>query len=371
MQRYLPYVVLLLMAGSLIALSPGVHQATASTARTNVLADFTPRDLDVELQGSGTTMLEPLYDELIQDYQEVAQDVDIDYRGVGSEQGIADFVHAGYDFAATDSVIESSELDDDHLYVPILVAPLVISYNRNSLDIGDTPLKFSGKTLAGIFSGEISRWNDEAIAEENPRHDLPDEPITVIYRTDGSGASSLLTSYLDTFDPDTFNPTEQFDPPADQRVGVEGNAEAARTINSTDGAIGYVAYYYAIQENLPLSRLQNQTSNKWIRPSQISTSFAAQDARYADRDPSKIINETHEYAYPLAGFTWLVIERFEYDRKETAEALTDFIYWTFEEEQQRTVLQEGFTPLPDEGKDKAIDQLEKVQVDDEEVFDRP
>lgn len=346
-----------------------VGQVAAKQSNATVLADFTPRDIDVEIRGSGSSLPEPVYNEFIVDYRGVAGNVDVRYRTVDNKEGLENLVLRNDHFAATDVIQESDVLEDDHLYVPMMLAPIVITYNNDSLELDSTTLRFSADTLARIFRGDITNWNDEAIADENRNVTLPDKEITVVYHINESGSSSILTTYLDQIDPSHFEPTASFEPEA-KRSGANGDSEAAVTIKTTDGAIGYVAYNYAKGKNLPLSWIQNP-SEKWIRPSLASTAFAARDVAYPSDLRVDIVNSSFEYAYPLAGFTWLVIKRDDYDEPEPAQAVTDFIYWTLQEEQRTKALKLWYAPIPNEAYDRAIEQLEKVRVNDEQVFIKP
>jgi phosphate transport system substrate-binding protein len=364
-------IVFLLFVGALCM--PLAHQAQATPQQHPTLADFTPRDIDVSIQGSGATMPEPLYQEFIIDYRSVAGKVRLTYTGSSSARGIESFVNAGHEFAGTDLVITSSLLDDNkHLYIPIVLTPVVITYNADSLNLTNPrPLKFSGETLVGIFSGAITNWNDAAIAKDNPRHELPDKPITVVYRSNGAGSSSVLTTFLDKLAPDTFDPVATFEPKATNKVGREKDADVAISISDRDGAIGYVPYYYAKKEQLPLSRIQNSTSKRWIKPSLSSTTWAAVDAAYPNNPRLAIVDSPEEYAYPLAAFTWVLVKRQDYNELKQAQAVTDFLYWTIQEKQQLKARTYGYAPLTDKVRTIAIEQLEKVMVNNERAFTRP
>jgi phosphate transport system substrate-binding protein len=348
-------------------------QTMATPPQTPALADFTPRDIDVDIQGSGATMPEPLYKQLIIDYDSVAGKVDMTYTGTGSSHGMESFVNGGHEFAGTDIVLESSLLDDNkHRYVPIVLSPVVITYNAESLELDSPhPLKFSGKTLVGIFDGKITNWNDEAIANDNPRHTLPDRPITIVYRSNGAGTSSVLTTFLDKIAPDTFEPTAEFTPDVAEKIGKETDEDVATTIGNRDGAIGYVTYYYAKEEQLPLSRIQNRTSKLWIKPSLMTTTSASLDAAYPDNPRVAIVDSSKEYAYPLAAFTWILVKERDYEDLNQAQAVTDFLYWMVQEPQQMKARKYGYAPLTDEARALATEQLEKVMVNDEQAFTRP
>lgn len=359
----------------MLVLPAGYAEHVVATGRyTSPLADFTPRDLDVDIRGSGDRLAEPLYHQFIVDYGSVAGKVDVSYDGVPSKEGIEHVQQDSYEFAGIDSVVEFDNVDEDrYLYVPLVMAPIVITYNKESLKLGNYTLNFSGETLARIFNGEVTKWNDEAIANDNPHltEALPDREIVVVYRSDSAGVSSVLTTYLDKFMPSAFVPTDMYTPDAARREGVDNETNMASRIYASDGAIGYVTYHYARLENLPMSRILNTSSQKWIRPTLASTAWAASGISYPSNPRMDITNSTKEYAYPLAAFTWVVVKRYDYKNLQQAQAVTDFVYWMLDEPQWIRTIEEGYVPLSDDGQRKAIERLEKVEFDDKRVFDRP
>lgn len=374
MSRHTRFVLFLILTSMLVLPAGYAEHVVAMSRYTSPFADFTPRDLDVDIEGSGDRSAEPLYDQFIVDYGSIAGKVDVSYDGVPSKEGIENVQHNSYEFAGIDNVEAFDDLDEDrYLYVPLVMAPVVITYHKESLKLGNYTLKFSGDTLAKIFKGDVTTWNDEAIANDNPNltEELPDTEIVVVYRSDSAGVSSVLTTYLDKIRPNDFDPTDEYTPNAPKREGVDSETKMASRINATNGAIGYVTYHYARSKNLPMSSIRNTSSQKWIRPTLASTAWAASGISYPDNPRMDITNSAEEYAYPLAAFIWVVVKRYDYGTLEHAEAVTDFVYWMLDEPQWLRTIEEGYVPLSDDGKRKAIELLEKVEFNDERVFQRP
>jgi len=343
-----------------------------------------PRDLTATLEGSGASFPNPLYQRYIRDYRRVVPSVRISYESVGSGQGIRDFLGGVTDFGGTDAVISDDDFDSSDLHVPMVMGAVVATYNLPGRAF--RRLRFSPDTLANIFLGNITQWNDEAIQADNPRvRNLPDTPITVIHRSDSSGTTSIFTSYLSDVSSDWANGPgagTTVDWPTGQ--GEPRNDGVADGVRNTEGAIGYVEFIFARSNRLPTPSIQN-SSERWIRPSIRSVTAAASGVDYDDPDNEDlriaIVNESDRNAYPIAGFTWLLVRENgpegltaenEAEELTKAQALTDYIYWTLTTRRGvRTAARLGYAPLPREARERAIEQLEKVNINDEFAFVEP
>lgn len=330
------------------------------------LAAFAPRNLDVRLQGAGASFPDPLYQRLLSDYKNVVSNVKITYQAIGSSGGISNFTGGLTDFGGTDAVIGSDKFTGEELHVPMVMGPVVATYRVDG--IGRKSLRFTGEILTQIFAGTITKWNDPKIVAENPGRDLPNLDILVVYRSDGSGTSSIFTSYLAAIDSANFTATTNFEPPASNRRGGERNSGVADVVGANNGAIGYVEYTYAATNRLAVPWIKNKAGN-YIRPSLVSTSFAAAGATYPADLRMSIVNPDGEKAYPIAGFTWLLVHENKYTDLKKAQAVVDYIYWTLEDAQQKTHKRMGYSPLPSDAKVKSIEQLCKVTVGGTKAMD--
>ncbi|MFQ3684370.1 phosphate ABC transporter substrate-binding protein PstS, partial [Roseiflexus sp.] len=345
----------------------------AATPTPAPRGDWRPRQLSgISLQGSGATFPNPLYQAWISVYKNVVPGVTISYQSVGSGQGQRDFIRYLTDFGGTDSVVPDERIRaeaPDTLHVPTVIGAVVPTYNLPSLPAGTT-LRFSADTLSGIYLGEITRWNDPRIAADNPGVALPDLPITVVYRSDSSGTTSIWTDYLSKVN-ERWRTTVGTGTTVRWPVGIgaPGNAGVAGTVVRTEGAIGYVEQAFAIGNRLPVPAVRNRAGN-YVLPSPDTVSAAAAGVPIPDDLRYSITNPDGPNSYPIAGLTWILIREQTYTDVPKAQALTDFLYWALTEG-QGAAIRLGYVQLPTELRIRAMRQLNKVRVSGQQVFTEP
>jgi phosphate transport system substrate-binding protein len=330
---------------------------------------WAPRQLTATLRGSGATFPAPLYAAWIQAYKNVTPGVTISYQGVGSGQGQRDFIGYLTDFGGTDAALNAQRVATeapDALHVPTVLGAVVPTYNLP----GITNLRFSPASLAGIYLGAIRRWNDPRIAADNPGVRLPSTNITVVYRSDSSGTTSIWTDYLSKVSADWRSrvgagTTVRWP----VGVGAPGNPGVASTVKNTRGAIGYVELVFALANRLPAPAVQNASGN-YVAPSLESTTAAADGVTIPANLVASITNSPNAQAYPIAGFTYLLVRQSTYTDLTKAQALTDYIYWTLTEG-SGAATRLGYAPLPASLRVRAIEQLRKITVNGERAFDGP
>jgi phosphate transport system substrate-binding protein len=348
-------------------------QAATPTAQPTAPAAWAPRQISgVVLQGSGVTFPNPLYQAWISVYKNVVPGVTISYQAVGSGQGQRDFIRYLTDFGGTDSALPADRIAaeaPDALHVPMVIGAVVPTYNLPGLPAG-TVLRFSPETLSGIYLGEITRWNDPRIAADNPGVALPDLPITVVYRSDSSGTTSIWTDYLskvsETWRTRVGAGTTVRWPAG---IGAPGNAGVAGTVVRTEGAIGYVEQAFAIGNRLPVPAVKNAAGN-YVLPTPETVSAAAAGVTIPEDLRFSITNPQGANSYPIAGLTWILIRSQTYTDVPKAQALTDFLYWCLTEG-QGAAIRLGYVQLPTEVRLRAMAQLNKVRVRGEQVFTTP
>lgn len=351
---------LLVVLGSLFAMLIGTAGAQGA---------WTPRPVTASLKGSGATFPLPLYATWIDVYKKVNPTVTISYQGVGSGQGQRDFISYLTDFGGTDAALNAQRVATeapDALHVPTVMGAVVPTYNLP----GITTLRFSAETLAGIYLGAITKWNDPRIAADNPGVTLPKTAITVVYRSDSSGTTSIWTDYLAKISTEWKSgvgagTTVKWP----VGVGAPGNPGVASTVKNTEGAIGYVELVFALANKLPTPAVKNASGN-YIVPSLESTSAAASGVKLPDSLVASVTNSPNANAYPIAAFTYILIRQNTYTDLAKAQAMTDFLYWGLTEGMGATT-RLGYAPLPDNVRTAAIRQLEKVTVKGEPVFTAP
>jgi phosphate transport system substrate-binding protein len=330
---------------------------------------WTPRPLTATLKGSGATFPAPLYAAWINAYKQVNPGVTISYQGVGSGQGQRDFIGYLTDFGGTDAALNAQRVASeapDALHVPTVMGSVVPTYNLSG--VGD--LRFSPETLSGIYLGAIRKWNDPRIAADNPGVKLPSTSITVVYRSDSSGTTSVWTDYLSKVSADWkakvgAGTTVRWP----VGVGAPGNPGVASTVKNTKGAIGYVELVFALANKLPAPQVKNAAGN-YITPSLETTSAAADGVALPSNLVLSITNSPNPNAYPIAAFTYLLVRQSTYTDLAKAQALTDYIYWTLTDG-TGAAGRLGYAPLSTNVRIAAIEQLRKIRVDGQQVFDGP
>src|SRR6266404_1061353 len=301
------------------------------------------------LTGAGATFPNPIYSKWFDAYYRKTG-VRINYQSIGSGGGIRQFIEGTVDFGATDGPMADEQIaavKGDVLHVPTVLGAVTATYSLPSL--GKTALQFDGPTLADIFLGRITRWNDRRIAALNPGVKLPAEDILVVHRSDGSGTTYIFTDFLSKVSPEwkvKVGRATSVNWPAG--LGGKGNEGVTQQVKQTEGAIGYVELIYALSNKLGYGDIKNSTG-KFVTPSLESVSAAAASAKLAkDTDfRVSITNAPGENSYPIASFTWLLVPK---DGKDPAKAkvLKEFLTWMISPEAQKMASELNYAPLPQE-----------------------
>jgi phosphate transport system substrate-binding protein len=217
---------------------------------------------------------------------------------------------------------------------------VVAVYNLPGVD----SLRLSPGTLAGIFLGKIAKWNDPAIAQDNVKTKLPDAAISVVHRSDGSGTTSVFTDYLAKVSPEwKAGPGQGKSVNWPVGLGGKGNEGVTGTVKQTEGAIGYVELAYAKQNKLPMAELKNHDGH-WVKASLESVSAAAAKADIPDDYRVSITDAPGKDAYPISGFTWLLVYKEQTDPVK-GEALVHFLWWALHDGQKEAPALD-YAPLP-------------------------
>ncbi|WP_244615619.1 phosphate ABC transporter substrate-binding protein PstS [Stackebrandtia albiflava] len=313
-------------------------------------------DLSGELTASGASFPDAYYQVAIEAYAEVAPEVVINYNSTGSGTGKKEFGEGLTDFAGTDSLVG----DDDpvepgsFLYVPTVAAPITVSYNLPGVE----GLQLGQETLAQIFQGDIETWNDPAIAEANPDAELPDTPITIAHRSDGSGTTTNFTKFLDEATESwELGSGDVVEWPSDSQGG-EKNTGVASIIQQTEGAIGYVDLADATGSELVFAAVEN-ADGEFVMPSIAGTTAGLEGAEVAEDLSYNPLNAAGADAYPITAPTYILV-RTSYEDPQTAELVKAFLTWLLTDG-QALAEDEFFAPLPDSLAEQALAQLDKIQ----------
>ena len=299
------------------------------------------------LTGAGATFPNPIYAKWFDAYAKETG-VRINYQSIGSGGGIRQFTEGTVDFGATDGPMTDSQIaaaNGNVKHIPTVMGAVVVTYNLPGISGGS--LDFDGPTLADIFLGRITRWNDSRIGALNPGVTLPGDDIIVAHRSDGSGTTFIFTDYLakisSAWQSSVGSATSVQWPTG---LGGKGNEGVTQLVKQSEGAIGYVELIYALSNSLPTARLKNAAGN-FIEPTLKGITAAAQSAELPpDTDfRVSITNAPGPDAYPISSFTWLLVRRNPADTAK-AKALSGFLDWMLQPAAQRTAADLHYAPLP-------------------------
>jgi phosphate transport system substrate-binding protein len=306
-----------------------------------------PPASDVELLGAGASFPFPLYSKMFSEYN-TKTGVKINYQSIGSGGGIKQLMSKTVDFGASDAFLNDEDLSKmpaTVVHIPTCLGADVITYNIP----GDPALKFTPDIVANIFLGKISNWNDPRIQKLNPAVKLPDMPISIVHRSDGSGTTFIFTDYLSKVSEEWKNKVghkTSVDWPVG--LGAKGNEGVSGMIKQTPGAMGYVELIYALQNKMPVGLLQNK-SGKYVEASIKSVTAAANITIPPDARVS-ITNTDAPDGYPISSFTWILLYKEQnYDSRpqDKAREVVKLVWWMTHEGQQFTSPL-IYAPLPKE-----------------------
>ncbi|HLV86778.1 MAG TPA: phosphate ABC transporter substrate-binding protein PstS [Candidatus Sulfotelmatobacter sp.] len=289
----------------------------------------TPPANDKSLIGAGSTFINPAMSHWISSYQSGHPGVQINYQSIGSGGGIQQLKKGLVDFGASDAALDDQQMQEmpPLVQIPESAGPVCITYNLPDLK---TPLKLSPETLAGIFLGEIKTWQDPALKKDNPGVALPNSPIVVAHRSDGSGTTNIFTMYLAKVSPAWEKKVGKgISVSWPVGVGGKGSEGVTGTVRQTPGAIGYVELSYAAENKLPVALIRNQAGN-WIEPTAAAATAAieafhdelAKDVRTPVVNPPASAKD----AYPISGLTYLLVPK-QGKSQAKQQTLKDFVQY--------------------------------------------
>jgi phosphate transport system substrate-binding protein len=317
-----------------------------------------------DLTGAGATFPNPIYSKWFSDYA-AKTGVKINYQSIGSGGGIRQLSEQTVDFGATDAPMSDAELAKAKggpvMHIPTVLGAVVVSYNVPELR---KPLRLDGTTLADVFLGKITKWNDARIAALNPGAPLPASDILVVHRSDGSGTSYVFTDYLASVSTDwAAKPGKGKEVQWPVGLGGKGNEGVAGQVKQLPGAIGYVELAYAKQNKLAFADIRNAKGD-FVTPTigaVTAAAAAAAAALPANTDYRvSIVNAAGKGAYPISSFTWLLVYRNQPDAAK-GKKLIDFVRWALTEG-EKSAASLDYAPLPASMSKQLIKQLGSVSV---------
>ncbi|MGF1570963.1 MAG: phosphate ABC transporter substrate-binding protein PstS [Nodosilinea sp.] len=318
----------------------------------------TPAPTPITLNGAGASFPLLFYTRLFGEYNKLHPDVFINYQDIGSAAGVQQMIAATVDFGASDIAMtddEIAQVAQGVVLVPMTAGSVAVAYNLPGLESG---LRLSQTAYTDIFLGEITQWNDPAIAATNPGAPLPDLPIILVHRSDGSGTTAVLTAHLSAISPkweEAVGTGLNVAWPAG--VGIKSNAGVSAQIQQAEGAIGYVEYSYAKKLGLSIAALENQAGN-FVEPNTEAVKAGLSEVEFGDDLRGFVPNPASPEAYPLVTYTWLLL--FEtYDDPTKAETIKGVVQWGLTEAQGFSE-ELGYVPLPEAVVEKAMQAVERI-----------
>lgn len=297
------------------------------------------------LNGAGATFPYPMYSKWFNEYHNLHSDIEINYQSIGSGGGIRQVLAGTVDFGASDGPMTDEQLAQAKmkiLHIPTVLGADVPAYNVPGIS-GE--LKFTPEALANVFLGKITSWNDPAIAGANPGVKLPDLPIVVVHRSDGSGTTYIFTDYLSKVSSDwKGGPGKGTSVKWPVGLGGKGNEGVAGMIRQMPGSLGYIELIYAVQNKIPYGTVKN-TSGNFVKASLDSVTAAAGSMKSMPADfRVSITNAPGKDSYPISSFTWLLIPVQSKDAAK-GKIISDFLNWMLDQGEKMTA-DLTYAPLP-------------------------
>jgi len=283
--------------------------------------------------------------------------VDVSYNGTGSGAGITSFINKQVDFAGSDSALNPKGKSGDEVAkakaacgsdawdLPMITGPIAVAFNVKGLD----KLVLTPALTAQIFGGKITKWNDPAIAAANSGASLPDEAISVFFRSDSSGTTDNFTNYLNTAAPSDWPDAHGKEWTGKVGQGKQGNPGVGQGIQATEGGIGYVEWSFAIQNKLAMAQIDNGAGPVELTADSAGKAIAAATVKGTGNDLALKIDYTTKApgAYPIVLVTYEIVCS-KYTDSAKGAAVKSFLTYMASSEFQSTLTSIGSAPLPQE-----------------------
>ena len=315
-------------------------------------------DAAKELTAAGATFPDPLYEDWFSRWNNLCG-IKVNYQAIGSGGGIQQTLAKTVDFGASDAIMtpdEKGQADGVIHQIPMTSDAVAVIYNVATIE--NLSMKLDGPTLAEIYLGKITKWDDPKIKALNPKIFLPSDDITVVHRADGSGTTAIFTNYLsevsDEWKNDVGTATSVNWPVG---LGGNGNSGVAGQVQQLPNTLGYVSLAYAKQNHISYVKMINSSGNA-IEPTIKSAEAAQSGVTIPDDTEVLITNSSNPDAYPISGFTWLLVYA-EQEDKQKAQSLAALIKWMLTDAQQFCEALD-YVPLSDAAVEKAMGELENT-----------
>jgi phosphate transport system substrate-binding protein len=310
------------------------------------------------INGAGATFPFPIYSKWFNEYAKIDPSVRFNYQSIGSGGGQKQILSETVDFGASDGPMSDENLAKAPRalwHFPTVAGADVITFNLP----GISKLKIDGPTIASIFLGKTTKWNDPAIAGQNPDAKLPDIDIVVVHRSDGSGTTYIFTDYLSKVSPDWKEKVGKGTSVSwPSGIGGKGNEGVSGQVKQVPGSIGYIELAFAKQNNLTYADVKNSSGN-YVVPSIESVTEALATADIPEDFRFSMVNPPGAGAYPISGTTWLLLYAEQKDHAK-GEKLVQFLKWAYSDGEK---LAPGldYAPLPDALIKRALERVQSIK----------
>jgi phosphate transport system substrate-binding protein len=315
---------------------PAALALSVGIAGTAMAADIT---------GAGATFPYPVYAKWAEAYKKDTG-TGLNYQSIGSGGGIKQIKSKTVDFGASDMPLPPAELEKDGLtQFPTVMGGVIPVYNLPGIEAG--AIKVTGELLADIYLGTVAKWNDPAIAKLNPGVKLPDQPITVVHRSDGSGTTFIFTNYLSKVSSKWKGEIgEGTAVKWKTGIGGKGNEGVAGYVKNTTGAIGYVEYAYAVQNKLTYTMMQNK-AGKFVKPDSAAFQAAAANADWSKAPGFALLltDQPGDTSWPITGATFILMHK-KQDKPDRAAEVLKFFDWAYAKG-DKMADELNYVPMPD------------------------
>lgn len=322
----------------------GAASVAAGAVAADALIERALAQGSVVINGSGASFIAPAVQRWAAEYNALNPNVRINYQSKGSSGGRRDLIDGVVDFAGSDNAMSDDEISRvaaGVVMLPITAGSVVIAYNLPGSPLG---IRLSRQVLTEIFLGEIFSWNDPKITSLNAGVELPNLPITVVYRSDGSGTTATFTRSMAAFSDrwrSQVGEGSSVNWPAG--TGARGNEGVTQQILQIPGALGYIEFNFAEANNLPMAALENK-ARRFVRPaaeasiSALANITLPDNLRAFDGDPAG------DASYPIVTYSYL-LSKGRYDNPALSQAIKDFFQWCATDGQPFAV-ELGYVALP-------------------------
>jgi phosphate transport system substrate-binding protein len=326
---------------------------------TLIAASALTASAQMTINGAGATFPYPIYSKWFDEYAKVDPSVRFNYQSIGSGGGQKQIMAQTVDFGASDGPMSDDNLSKAPakiLHIPTVAGADVVAYNLP----GNPALKLDADTIAGIFLGNIKKWNDARVTALNPGVSLPDQEIVVVHRSDGSGTTYIWTDYLSKISPEwkqKVGTNTSVNWPTG--LGGKGNEGVAGQIKQTPGALGYVELIYAIQNKMPYADLKN-SAGEFVKPTLESITAAMTTAQIPDDFRFSITNAPGKDSYPVAGATWLLVYEQQKDPAK-GKKMVEFLKWALTKGEPMAK-DLHYAPLPESLRERVLKRVDEIKM---------